>query len=175
MHILAWRHKQVLPSSAPFCKVLDPSLIVPLTLMSCLPSKLVACSWGNQHQWSLHRHWRRRQSARNNKADIHSRWVRVVCSMLSSSYIRFKFKFFLGSYDGLDVYICDVLDVANIQTVYTPKWQWHHGVLEPVKRKMLVNHSVKFSLFRGKWLHGIAITFRERVVKLCEQWLWWEW
>lgn len=84
------RLAQVPPSSASFCKVLGVSLIVSLTLMSCLPSKCVACSWGNKHQWSLHRRWRSSQSARNNKADVPCRWWRLVYSMFSSSCICFK-------------------------------------------------------------------------------------
>lgn len=61
------RRTQVPPSSA---SCFDPSLIVPLTLMSCLPSKRVACSWASEHQWSLHRKWKSSQSAKSNKADV---------------------------------------------------------------------------------------------------------
>lgn len=69
-----------------FCKVLYLSLIVPLTLMCCLPSKRAACSRANKHQRSLHRCWRCSQSARNNKADVQ----RCVRSTLSSSCMCLK-------------------------------------------------------------------------------------
>lgn len=109
-----------------FCKVLYLSLIVPLTLMSCLPSKRSACSRANKHQRSLHRCWRCSQSARNNKADVQ----RCLRSTLSSSCICVWRSVWWQPWWAW----CFFLRSAHIQMVYTTKMGWSQNKNENINQ-----------------------------------------